>query len=73
MKKRPYLKIIREGNHVAEIEIMLIDTDFDWSPCISLEDATRLDEMREALRRGDIELASRYGKVYTLKAVEKND
>jgi len=31
-----------------------------------LEEAGTLDDVREALRRGDLKKASRYGRIYTL-------
>ncbi len=57
-------KLIHEGKYVAEVE--LIETDDDWSPHLSLAEAGKLDDVREALRRGDTKTASRYGRVYTL-------
>jgi len=50
MTKRQHTKIVREGNYVAEINIELIKTGEGWSPYLSLEDAQKLDEVREALR-----------------------
>ena len=37
-----------------------------WAPYLSLEDALKLDDVRAALRRGDIEDAARLSRVYTL-------
>ena len=71
MTKRQHTKIVREGNYVAEVNIELIETDAaeqsGWSPYLSLEDALKLDEVREALRNGDIKSASRKSKVFVLK------
>jgi hypothetical protein len=66
MRKRKYKKILREGQYVAEVEIELIDSDVGWSPYLSLEDARKLDDVREALRRGDMKTASRFARIYTL-------
>ena len=66
MKTRHRNKLIREGNYVAEVDVQLIETDDEWSPYLSLEEASKLDDVREALRRGDLKKASRYGRVYTL-------
>ena len=52
MTHRRQTKLVREGEYVAEVEIELIDTGEGWSPYISLEDAQKLDAVREALRRG---------------------
>jgi len=70
MRKREYKKkLIHEGNYVAEVNVDLIDTDEGWAPVISLDDAQKLDDVREALRRGDIKSASRLARVFTLTAV----
>lgn len=66
MKTKRRTKLIHEGKYVAEVDVELIETDDEWSPYLSLEEAGKLDDVREALRRGDIEKASRYGRVYTL-------
>jgi len=69
MRKRQYKKLIHEGNYVAEVNVDMIDTDEGWSPVISLDDAQKLDDVREALRRGDIKSASSLARVFTLTAV----
>ena len=69
MKKRHHTKLIHEGQYVAEVDIELIDTDEGWSPYLSLDDALKLDDVREALRRGDIKSACRLSRLYTLTAV----
>jgi len=69
MRKRKKTKYIHEGRYVAEIEVELIEDDTGWSPYLSLEDAYKLDNTREALRRGDLESAARYGRVYELRPV----
>ncbi len=67
LKTRRHTKFIHEGGFVAEIEVELIESEDSWAPYLSVEDANRLDEAREALRRGDIEAAARFGRVYELK------
>lgn len=69
MKKRSHTKLVREGKYVAEVEVELIETDEGWSPYLSLEDAYKLDDIREALRRGDIKDATRFARVFTLTPV----
>jgi hypothetical protein len=66
MKTRHRSKLVHEGNYVAEVDVELIETDDEWSPSLSLEEAGKLDDVREGLRRGDLKKASRYGRVYTL-------
>lgn len=70
MKTRKRNKLVHEGNYVAEVMVEIIETDSSWSPWISMEDAYKLDDVREALRKGDLETASRIGKVFKLTPVE---
>ena len=69
MHKRKHRKFIIEGKYVAEVEIEIIDSDEGWSPYLSLDDALKLDEIREFLKKGDIESAKKYAKVFTLSPV----
>ena len=46
--------LVREGDLVAEVGVELTEVEGGWSPCLSLEDACRLDDVREALRVGDL-------------------
>ena len=69
MRKRNHKKLVHEGEYVAEVTVELIDTDDGWSPYLSLEDARKLDEVREALRRGDVRWASRFSRVFALTPV----
>ena len=69
MKKRRRTKLVHEGKYLAEIEVELLETDDEWSPYLSLDDAYKLDDVREALRRGDLQAAARYGRLYALKPV----
>lgn len=66
MRTKPYTKLVHEGEYIAEVDVSLIESDEGWSPYLSLEDAYKLDDVREALRKGDIKLASKLSKVYTL-------
>ena len=70
MSTRRFRKLIHEGDFVAEVEVELIEADGGWSPYLSLDDAYKLDDVREALRRGDIRAASRQARVFTLTPVE---
>jgi hypothetical protein len=69
MRTRRRTKLVREGNYVAEVEVELIETDERWSPYLSLEDAEKLDAVREALRQGEIETASQMAHVFRLMPV----
>ncbi len=69
MRKRPYAKMVREGKYVAEVDIELIDMDEGWSPYLSLDDAKKLDEVRRALRGGELKAAARLARVFILNPV----
>lgn len=69
MKKRSRTKLVHEGKYVAEVDVELLETEDEWSPYLSLEDAYKLDNVREALRRGDVKAAAQHGRVYTLTPV----
>jgi hypothetical protein len=69
MTTRRKTKLVREGQYVAEVEVELLDTEIGWAPYLSLEDAYRLDDVRSALRRGDIKTAARLARVFSLSPV----
>ena len=69
MKKRRHIKLVHEGEYVAEVDIDLIYTDEGWSPYLSLEDAQKLDDIREALRKGDLLQAAQHARVFTLTPI----
>ncbi len=69
MTKRKYTKLVHERQYVAEVDIELIDSDEGWSPYLSLEDAQKLDDVREALRRGDLKTAAKNARVFSLTPV----
>ena len=69
MTKRHISKLVHEGEYVAEVEVELIYTDEGWSPYLSLDDAQKLDEVRESLRRGQLEAAARLARVFKLTPI----
>ena len=69
MRKRLHKKFVHEGPYVAEVEVELVETDEGWSPYLSLQDAYKLDDVRAALRRGDLECATRLSRVFSLTPV----
>ena len=69
MNKRHFQKLIHEGQYVAEVDVELLETDKGWSPTLSLDDAYRLDDVRDALRRGDLHAAARLARVFSLTPV----
>ena len=66
MTKRKIKKYIHVGEYAAEVSIELIYTDDDWSPFLSLEDASKLDDVRDALQRKDFKAAQKLARVYSL-------
>ncbi len=69
MNGRRISKLVREGIYVAEVEVETIFTDDGWSPYLSVEDAYKLDDVRDALKRGDLKAATRIARVYSLTPV----
>ena len=67
--QRTQIKYFHEGAYVAEVEVELMNSDTSWSPTMSLEAAYKLDEVREALRHGDLSTAARYATIYEMKKV----
>jgi len=69
LRKRRFTKLLHEGEYVAEVDIELLYEDEGWSPYLSLEDAQKLDDVREALRRGDLKTATLNARVYSLTRI----
>lgn len=69
--KKNRTKLVHEGNFVAEVDVDLIETDAGWSPYLSIEDAYKLDDARDALRRGDIEAAAKIARAFKLTPISK--
>jgi len=69
MKKRVRTKLVHEGKYVVEVDVELLETGDEWSPYLSLDDAYKLDDIRDALRRGDVRSAAQHGRVFTLTPI----
>jgi hypothetical protein len=69
MHKKRHTKLVHEGQYVAMVEVELVDTENGWSPYLSLDDAQKLDEVRQALRHGDLKTAGRLARVFSLTPV----
>jgi hypothetical protein len=64
-------RLVREGEFVAEVAMELIEPGGGWAPYLSLEDAYKLDDVRDALRVGDLRRAARLAHhVYRLTPVQ---
>jgi hypothetical protein len=68
---RRHTKLVREGTYAAEVDVELIDAEDGWSPYLSLDDAYKLDAVREALRNGDVQAAARHARVFTLTPISR--
>ncbi len=66
MKKN---KFIHEGKYAAEVDVELIVNEDERSPYLSLDEAYKLDEIREALRKGDLKSIVGKAKVYELHPI----
>jgi hypothetical protein len=63
-------RLVREGDFAAEVGVHLTEADGGWAPYLSLDDAYRSDDVREALRSGDLRRTSQLASgVYTLTPV----
>ena len=69
MSKVRKVKLVQAGRYLAEVEVDLIEDATGWSPYLSPEDAYKLDDVREALRNGNLTEASSLGRVYELRPV----
>jgi hypothetical protein len=68
---KPSKRLVREGDLVAEVDVLLVEAQGGWAPYLSLEDAYKLDDVRDALRAGDVKRASRLAsRLYRLTPVE---
>lgn len=71
MNGRPTKRLVREGELIAEVDVTLLEAAGGWAPYLSVDDAYKLDDVRDALRAGDVKRASRLAnRVYRLTPVE---
>lgn len=68
MIKRHRIKYVHEGKYVAEVDVELLEDETEWSPYLSVGDAYKLDDVRDALRHGDI-AAAKLARVFALQPV----
>ena len=69
MNGRRISGLMHEGTYVAEVDLETIFTEDGWSPYLSVEDAYKLDDVRDALRRGDLKAAAQIARAYRLTPV----
>ena len=71
MNTRSTTRLVREGELVAEVQVSLVEAEGGWAPYLSLEDAYKLDDVRDALRAGDTKRASQLAhRIYRLTPLE---
>jgi hypothetical protein len=74
MSRTTTTKLVREGEFAAEVEVELEEAEGAWAPYLSVRDASRLDEVREALRAGDLGRATQLAhRVYRLTLLSPTD
>ena len=69
MSTQKKTKYVHEGKYVAEVDVELKVDETGWSPYLTVEDACRLDDVREALRHGNISAASNLARVFKLEPI----
>ena len=70
MNHRITAKFVREGEFAAEVEVELIDAEGGWATYLSVEEANKLDDVRESLRAGDLTRASKLARVFRLTPLD---
>ena len=69
MTKRRQTKFIHAGEYAAAVEVEWVESGTGWSPYLTVADAQKLDEVREALKTGDLKKASELARIYHLTPV----
>jgi len=72
MSTQKRTKYVHEGKYVAEVDVEPIEDETGWSPYLTVEDACRLDDVRNALRRGDVPTTSKLARIFRLEPVGSN-
>lgn len=74
MSPKAATRLVREGDIVAEVDVELVEEPGAWAPYLSVHDANKLDDVREALRAGDLQRASKLAdRVYRLTPLSLTD
>jgi hypothetical protein len=66
---RKRTELVHKGEYAAEVVVELIEDETGWSPYLSIEDATKLDLVRKALRGQDLAEAARHGRIFRLTPI----
>lgn len=70
MKQYTAQRLVRDGDLVAEVEIKLEKHDHEWGPTMSMDDALKLDTVRDAMRQKNYDAVRTLGKLYRLTPIE---
>lgn len=62
---------IHEGEYMVEMQVTLTELDHAWGPLLAADDVKRLDLVRDALRRRDLDTASKFGRVFKLSPLDQ--
>jgi hypothetical protein len=69
MTTRQVTKFVQEGEYGAAVNVQRIELENGWAPYLGVEDALKLDRVREALRSGHLKEASAIATVYRLVSI----
>jgi len=72
MRRWKVTKLVREGEYLAEVDFELEDDEEGqpgWGPYLSQADTLKLEDVRKALRAGDVREAARQATIYRLMPV----
>jgi hypothetical protein len=71
MRRRRMKKYIHVKEYAAEVEVDLLYNEDEWSPYLSVRDASKLDEVRLALQKEEIQHAARLANIYHLTPINE--
>jgi len=63
-------KFIHTDRYVAEVDVELEDVNQDWAPYLSVEDARKLDYVKECLENNNLKPISDIARIFEKKPVE---
>jgi len=64
--KKQSVRVTIEGKYAAEVAIEVVEDESGWSPYVTFGEATKVADVRGALRLGDTATAARLVKVHEL-------
>ncbi len=70
MTTRHQVKFVHERMYAAEVDVELVEDESGWTPYMSVEDTLKLDEVREALRAGNLQKARHMARVFKLTSID---